>query len=148
MGCQTAIAQQIINRGGDYVLAVKDNQPTLARKLENEFHAWRLEGFKGIWHDHHRETDGDHGRIETRALWVVDDLAWLGEEARRWPGLKTAVLVEAHRQVGGGADSTQQRYYISSLPPTTPNTWPPYHARPQDLTIALLMRQVTSHRDF
>jgi predicted transposase YbfD/YdcC len=116
IGCQRAIAQQIIAGGGHYVLAVKDNQPTLARKLENEFQAWRLDGFKGTWHDHHPQIDGDHGRIETRNHWAVDDLAFLGEEAQRWPGLKTAVLVEARRQVAGGTDSIQRRYYISSLP--------------------------------
>lgn len=116
MGCQTAIAQQIIAGGADYVLAVKDNQPALARKLENEFHAWRLDHFQGTWHDHHQEIDGDHGRMETRDVWVVDQLTWLGEEAQRWPGLKTAVLVEARREVAGGSVSTQRRYYISSLP--------------------------------
>lgn len=116
IGCQTAIARQIIEAGGDYVLAVKDNQPTLAHKLQREFHAWRLEGFTSVPHDHYRDVEGDHGRIESRDVWVVEQLDWLGEEAQRWPRLKTAVLVEARREVDGGAVSTERRCYITSLP--------------------------------
>jgi predicted transposase YbfD/YdcC len=120
IGCQTAIAQQIVAGGGDYVLAVKDNQPTLAYKLAKEFHAWRLEGFVSITHDHHQTVEGDHGRVETRDVWAVDQLAWLGDEGARWPGLQSVVLVESRREVAGGATSTERRCYISSLPADAP----------------------------
>lgn len=116
IGCQTAIAQQITDAGGDYVLAVKDNQKTLARKLEREFHAWRLDGFDGVKVDHHRSVDGDHGRVETREVWAVDQLDRLGSQRERWPGLNAAVLVEATRDVHGGDTSVERRVFITSLP--------------------------------
>jgi predicted transposase YbfD/YdcC len=117
IGCQTAIAAQIVKGDGDYMLAVKDNQPTLAGKLERDFHAWRLDGFADMPHDHDHSVEGDHGRVETRDVWVVDQLDWLGKEADRWAGLKCAVLVESTREVAGGTRSTERRYYISSLKP-------------------------------
>jgi predicted transposase YbfD/YdcC len=116
MGCQTAIARQVVEAGGNYVLAVKQNQPTLARMLEREFRAAKLEGFAGLPHTHHREVDGDHGRIDTREAWAVEGLEWLGEERGRWTGLRSAAWVECKREVAGGATSVQQRCYISSLP--------------------------------
>lgn len=116
IGCQTARAGQILAAQADYVLAVKDNQPTLAHQLAKEFHAWRLDGFRGMPHGHHRTVDGDHGRVETRDLWVVDQLDWLGSQPTRWPGLQCVILVEARREVAGGTTTVERRYYISSLP--------------------------------
>lgn len=117
IGCQTAIAQQIVDQGGDYVLMVKGNQPTLAGKFQREFRAWRLEAFASVVHDHHRSVEADHGRIETREVWAVGQLDWLGPEAKRWPGLRTAVMVQATREVDGGKTSIERRHYLSSLPP-------------------------------
>jgi predicted transposase YbfD/YdcC len=116
IGCQTVIAGQIIDADGDYVLAVKDNQKTLAHKLEREFHAWRLDGFAGVSVDHLRSVEGDHGRIETRDVWAVDQLDWLGDQVDRWPGLNAAVLVEAVREVHGGDTRVERRLFITSLP--------------------------------
>lgn len=114
IGCQTAIAQQIVDGGGDYVLAVKDNQPTLHQKIQVELEDMLREGGAGL--AHHQAVDGGHGRIETRDVWAVEGLEWLGEQAADWAGLRSVVRVQARRELSDGKISTERRYYISSLP--------------------------------
>lgn len=115
MGCQTAIAGQITGGGGDYVLGVKKNQPALHGRIDRNVRELMLDGFKGVRHGHHRSVDGDHGRIETRDVWATDEIDWLGEEALRWPGLRSVVVVEATRDVPLAGVSVERRYYITSL---------------------------------
>lgn len=114
IGCQTAIARQIVDGGGDYILAVKDNQPTLHRKVQVELQDMLRDGGAGM--QHHQTVDGGHGRIETRDVWAVEDLEWLGQQAADWAGLRSVVLVQARRELSDGKTSTEHRYYISSLP--------------------------------
>ncbi len=114
MGCQTAIAEQVVAAGGDYVLAVKDNQPTLHDRIERNANDLLLERFKGVRHGHCRTVDGDHGRVETRDVWVTDELDWLGPERDRWPGLASVAVVVSAREVLPKAATVERRYYISS----------------------------------
>jgi predicted transposase YbfD/YdcC len=114
LGCQKEIAQNILSAGGQYLLQVKDNQPALHQKLQTVFAEARLERFIGWEHDYFTQGDGDHGRIETRRLWVCWDTSLLGELAGQWPGIKSLVLVERTREVNGQT-SVELSYYISSL---------------------------------
>jgi len=116
IGCQKAIARQITDAGGDYLLAVKENQKTLHRKIQVEMDDLIRRDFKGTWHDRHQDTDAGHGRIETRKVWVTDELSWL-KQACHWPGLKSLVAIESEREVIGRGVSVERRYYISSLEP-------------------------------
>lgn len=114
LGCQTSIAQLIVDAKADYLLQVKDNQPTLHAKLQTllaEAVIEKLVGWKG---DCFEETSGGHGRIETRKVWVVWDVVHLGETGRLWPGLKSVVLVERTRRIGSEV-SMERHYYISTL---------------------------------
>lgn len=52
--------------------------------------------------------DADHGRIETREVTVVHDVAWL-QERHAWPGLKSVVMVESTREANGDVD-TEPRF--------------------------------------
>ena len=114
IGCQKNIAQTILDRGGDYVLCVKDNQPTLHKAIRTELDEMILHNFNDVRHGHDQQIDAGHGRIETRKVWVTDDIGWLsGKE--QWPGLKSIAVVEAKREVPGHKDSIERRYYISSL---------------------------------
>ena len=118
MGCQTEIAGKIVGNGGNYVLAVKDNQPTLHDALRRHLDEMILEGFKGVRHGLAETVDGDHGRIETRRVWVTDQLDdWLEESQRsRWAGLNSVAVVEAVREAAPNpTPSTERRYFISSL---------------------------------
>jgi len=70
MGCQRAIAAQIIQRGGDYVLALKGNQPGLYEAVRQFFDDAQARHFNGIPHRYHETVDGDHGRVEVRRYWT------------------------------------------------------------------------------
>jgi predicted transposase YbfD/YdcC len=117
MGCQTEIAGKIVQNGGDYVLAVKENQPSLHAALKRNLDEMILENFAGVRHGFVQTVDGDHGRIETRRVWVTDQLDdWLEADQReRWPGLKSVAVVEAKREVPLQKTSVEGRYFISSI---------------------------------
>lgn len=88
MGCQREIAGQVIGQAAHYVLAVKDNQPVLHGRVKGLLDEAVLGNFTGMRHGYHEENDDGHGRIETRRVWVTDEVQWLGEELRAaWPGL-------------------------------------------------------------
>ena len=117
MGCQTEIAGKIVQNGGDYVLAVKENQPALHDALKGNLNEMILENFAGVRHGFVQTVDGDHGRIETRRVWVTDQLDdWLDESQRaRWAGLRCVAVVEAKREVPLKPTSVERRYFISSI---------------------------------
>jgi predicted transposase YbfD/YdcC len=118
MGCQKEIAAQILAQKGHYLLAVKENQPTLHAAVVGLMDEAILERFEGMSHGHFEETDTGHGRIETRRVWVSNEVKWLGNELLgAWPGLASMVVVEVTRQDLGdvsGKVSTERRYFISS----------------------------------
>lgn len=117
MGCQTAIAEQIVGGGGDYVLAVKDNQPQLAEALRDFFTMLNTPGYPTREVSVHETLDKGHGRVETRRCIAVDNLDWLellGLKAR-WMKLISVACIESTREIGGKV-STEHRYVISSLP--------------------------------
>jgi len=117
MGCQTAIAAQITEGGGDYVLAVKDNQPHLAEALRDFFSTLNAPGQYRRQASLHETLDKGHGRIETRRCTSVSELDWLdllGLKAR-WPKLTSVACIESTRDIKGKIE-TERRYVISSLP--------------------------------
>lgn len=117
MGCQTAIAAQITEGGGDYVLAVKDNQPHLAEALRDFFSSLNAPGHCRRQVSVHETLGKGHGRIETRRCTAVAELDWLdllGLKAR-WSNLASVACIESTRDIGGKIE-TDKRYVISSLP--------------------------------
>lgn len=117
MGCQTEIARKIVEKGGDYVLAVKDNQPALNDSLRRNLDEMIQEEFADVHHGVETTVEGDHGRIETRRVWATNQLDdWLDADQRaRWTGLKSVAVVQATRDVPLQGVSTERRYFISSL---------------------------------
>ncbi len=115
MGTQRTIAQQIRDQGGDYVLALKSNHPTLYEDVRTFFDEAKAKQFQGIDHDFVEHTDGGHGRIEVRRCWAVGDVAWLRHQDR-WAGLQSIVMIEA-RRILGQSESLERRYYIASVAP-------------------------------
>jgi predicted transposase YbfD/YdcC len=117
MGCQTEIAEQIIEQGAEYVLAVKENQPHLLEDITLFFDLSEQNDFAKVDHSHHRTVHGGHGRVEVRECWAIsgeESLAFL-RGASHWVGLTTMAKVRCRRQVGRKS-SVETRYYISSLP--------------------------------
>ena len=113
MGCQREIAKKIVDKKADYVLALKGNQGTLREDVELFAAEQKANGFKDTEVSRHETVDGDHGRIETRAYTVIHDIAWL-QKRHDWPGLKSAVIVESTREIGGKIER-ETRFYITSL---------------------------------
>ena len=113
MGCQRAIAAQIIERGGDYVLALKGNQGGLYDDVQQFFDYAHARQFASLAHRYHETLDADHGRVEIRRYWTVDELGWLADKAK-WKGLNLIGMVEAERHVGEQV-SVERRYYIASI---------------------------------
>lgn len=111
MGCQTAIVEQIVKGGADYLIAVKGNQGQLEQDIEDT-----IRFCKPTSQD--RQVDTGHGRVETRTCSVYTDLAHI-QQPDRWIGLAAVVCVEAKRYVKSTqTENTEKRYYITSLPAT------------------------------
>jgi len=84
MGCQRQIAQDIVDAGADYLLAVKDNQETLRADVEEEFKSAQADRFAHMDHEYYETLEKGHGRIEQRRYWYTHDVAGLGT-LERWP---------------------------------------------------------------
>jgi len=114
IGCQTEIAQKIVDQGADYLLAVKDNQGTLAEALRDFFADGQLSGFGKLPINRSETIEKDHGRIETRrALWITD-LSWLDQTIQqRWPKLAGVGMIERRREINGKV-SNERAFYIGS----------------------------------
>jgi len=116
IGCQTEIAQAIVDLDADYVLAVKENQGHLYEDVKGLFDAAQELNFKDVPHDYCKSTDKGHGRLEIRQCWTICDAALVNYLRNRagWRNLRTIVKVVAERRVNGET-SRQDRYFISSL---------------------------------
>jgi predicted transposase YbfD/YdcC len=114
MGCQKKIAETIVARGADYVLAVKDNQPSLLEDIKPYFEGVAAGGAPLVGMEFLETVDGDHGRIETRRHWITSDLEWLRQH-HPWEGLQSIGMIERRREIGDKI-STELHYYILSLP--------------------------------
>jgi predicted transposase YbfD/YdcC len=113
MGCQKAIAEKIVDGGADYILALKDNHPTLHREVELFFDSARSEGFPEGHGSRSESVDGGHGRIEVRRVVASDDIGWMAEKTS-WKHLRSVVMVESERMTEEKT-SVERRYYMSSL---------------------------------
>jgi len=114
MGTQTAIAEQIIAGKADYVLAVKGNQEGLHQTTVAYINRQMESDFRHCGARRHMTKETSHGREEIRhyiQMPVPDDFP----ELDRWAGLKTLGLV-IRTSICNGKESTESRYYISSLP--------------------------------
>jgi predicted transposase YbfD/YdcC len=110
MGCQTAIAEKIVDKKADYILAVKENQPLLLDDVQDSFRMLAADAVA-------EEIDCGHGRVERRTCAVLGDLSLLDKPAN-WRGLRSLVRIQAERfHKASGKTERQTRYYISSLPP-------------------------------
>ena len=115
MGCQREIAQQIVDGGADYVLAVKENQGQLHEGIRDLFEGAEALGFDGVPYDYSQTVNKGHGRVERRECWAItetDCLDYINPHGQ-WPQLNAAIKVVGHRETAAGAIS-QPRYYISS----------------------------------
>lgn len=109
MGCQKAIAQQLVEAGADYVLALKDHHPSLCQDVSLWLDTEAAKGALPVW----ETVEKDHGRLETRRYHLSSDLDWLAQKPD-WAGLSAVGRVESHRIIGDKT-TTECRYYVCSF---------------------------------
>lgn len=116
MGCQAAIAAQIVARGGDYVLALKGNHPALHREVAHLFADADADGAGDYERGSAQTLDAGHGRVDMRWYDVLRDAATLAhlDPDGAWAGLRAVGRVVAERRADGGT-TREARYYLTSL---------------------------------
>jgi predicted transposase YbfD/YdcC len=112
MGCQKEIAKKIVDGGGDYVLAVKDNQPHLLEDIQEVIGQALENDFKGYHHDRYETVERGHGRDETRSYLILTEPAGLRDQAL-WQGLKVVGMCTRTRVING-TRSDETHYFIGS----------------------------------
>lgn len=120
MGCQKEIAAAIRAGGGNYLLAVKDNHPTLHEDIRFFFDDAIAQGDAKLVRLPQPQVDAGHDRIETRQAWASGEVGWLKRQGHDWKDLAGIVCVECQRQtLADGKSSVQRRYYLTSHDPRT-----------------------------
>lgn len=115
MGMQIEIAAQIVDQGGDYLLAVKGNHKTVLHDLEDLFAGCDEVQFAAVPHDYAHTIEKGHGRIDIRRCWTLSDPAYLAYLHRHsdWKALTTVVRITRERRIGDHS-SHETAYFISS----------------------------------
>jgi predicted transposase YbfD/YdcC len=113
MGCQKEIAAKIVGGGGDYLLAVKENQPHLYQDIKGGFDAALETDFAGLEWSVARTEETNRGRREVRECHVINGPSGL-RDAGLWKGLAAICMVMCQRVVDG-VESIEFRYYIGSF---------------------------------
>ncbi len=110
MGCQRAIAEKIVAKKADYILAVKENQGHLLEEIKDSFQMLAADAVA-------EEIDYGHGRVEQRTCSAIADLS-LVDKAAEWASLQGLVRIQSQRfHKATGKTERQIRYYITSIKP-------------------------------
>lgn len=109
MNCQKKTAATIIEGGGNYVLALKQNQKILHEEVK-----LFLDELSNDTAAQVKKVEKGHGRLETRTYWQTDDIDGF-VNCKQWPGLRTFGMVHSIREKPDGKVTEESRYYISSL---------------------------------
>jgi predicted transposase YbfD/YdcC len=114
MHCQRATVKKIIEQEADYVIQVKDNQPTLCAAIADEFERYGETNYADQRVRQCTTTERHRNRTETRTCMVAPAPEGL---RKKWTGLKTIGLIHRVRELSDGTQSAELCYFISSLPP-------------------------------
>jgi predicted transposase YbfD/YdcC len=116
MGCQHEIGKAIVQREGDYVLALKGNQAHINEDVTGLFNHFEKTAFRGVEHTYSRTVNSGHGRVEIRECWAFEVTKWARyiRNLKQWPHLKSVAMVRAERRVGEKV-TVENRFFLSSL---------------------------------
>jgi predicted transposase YbfD/YdcC len=115
MGCQTKIAELIIENGGNYLFSLKGNQGKLHADVKDIFMS---ENSTSVMSD--ISYDGGHGRVETRTVHAISDIEKLRKDHPKWQDLQSIIAVTSKREIPGKTSTEETRYFITSLDATDP----------------------------
>ena len=110
MGCQHAIADQIVKKEGNYIFSLKGNQGNLHDDVTVYLNDEQIIKESSPYEDH----DKGHGRIEKRVCWVSYEVSWLHELHPQWSSIKSIIRIDSQREIKGKI-TKETRFYISSL---------------------------------
>lgn len=113
MGCQKAIAKQIIDQKGDYLLALKGNQSGLLEAVETVFEKADATGYKDYSTDYFETSEKSRNRMETRRHWTIE-CDGLFKQSKMWSSLNIIGMVECERTIENKT-TIEYRYYIGSI---------------------------------
>lgn len=118
IGCQTEIAQLIVDKEADYILSVKQNQPSLYEDVSELFRGVQEVQFRQVPHRYAESLDKNHGRVERRRCWAISEPEFLNyiRHKEAWAQLQTVFMVERERYLPDKAPSRESAYFITSLP--------------------------------
>ena len=115
MNCQREITKVIDDRGGDYVIQVKDNQPTMREEIEGYFASEAGTSLPKNERTYLHLVDKDHGRLEERTYWHSNDIGWFAD-LKRWKGLTGFGMMQSNRTtLADGKTTSESHYYITSF---------------------------------
>jgi len=116
MGCQRSIVKSIVEQGGDYVITLKNNQPSLYARVEELFKQAMRNKYYGFTHTaYSTKKESNHGRLEIRHHLMLSNIKELVDPENKWENLQSIGMIESVRIVKGKT-TIETRYYISSLP--------------------------------
>jgi predicted transposase YbfD/YdcC len=113
MGCQKEIARGIVEGRGDFVIAVKDNQPKLREAIEGYFHEHLEQDFEDLRYRHHETTEEGHGRSDERAYYLTKVPPGFAPR-KEWPWVKAVGYAVRVSVDGAGRETSEVRYFILS----------------------------------
>jgi predicted transposase YbfD/YdcC len=114
MGCQKQIVKSIVDKSGEYVIALKKNQGNLYKNVEEIFKEAISKGFEGFKYSDYHTKEDEHGREEIRHYLMLSDIQERIDPGKKWMNLQSVGMVEYIRKVNGKT-KVETRYYISSL---------------------------------
>ena len=115
MGCQKKIVEQIVKQEADYLITLKKNQSGLYEASEELFIKANRFHNSGLTYEDFNESNLSHGREETRAITVLNNIEHLIDPKSKWKNLKSIIKVDSLRVDHKGKVKFDQRYFISSL---------------------------------
>lgn len=113
MGCQKKHAEQIINKGGDYIFALKGNQGNFHQEVADYCQDAINCSFDGVEVSKLRTVEKDHGRVETREYYLIKDLSW-SKNAKKWKGIKSIGIATTTRNTQK-EKTKETRFFCSSV---------------------------------
>jgi predicted transposase YbfD/YdcC len=113
MGCQKAIAADIVDGGGDFVISLKDNQPNLRESIEAHFAKHLERDLEDLKYRAYETSESAHGRIDERS-YVITKIPPDFELKKEWPWIKAIGYSLRITQHADGSETDETRYYILS----------------------------------
>lgn len=114
LNCQKETVSAITKAKGDYVLALKGNQPLFYEEVREYFTPERLKELKEEKNGWYKTAEKEHGGLAVREYYITEDIEWYSEK-KKWEKLRSFGMVNKRLEKTDGSIYEEQRYYICSI---------------------------------